>query len=1188
MRTPRCAEAPALLRALRRAGRARRATARRAARRASAAAAARRSRSPRSSPRATSSPASTRSSGCLAHGGMGWVYLAQGPQRLRPLGRAQGPARTPATTTRWPPRSPSGASWPRSSTRTSSRSSTSSSTSSSGYIVMEYVGGTSLTASCGPTQGATAGRPAPLPAAQAIAYMLEILPALGHLHGRGLLFCDFKLDNVIQTQHSLKLIDLGGVYRIDDAVEPDLRDGRLPGAGDRAGRARRSRPTSTRSARTLAVLCFDFQGYQGHVPVTLPPPDSGAAASQRFDSLLPLPAQGAPRRDPDDRFQSADEMADQLFGRPARGRRAPRTGTTVPGAEHAASRGDFRARPDASRLARAARAARRHRRPGGRLSSPRSPATDPAELVELLRAAPDRTVEVELRLARALIDAGDLAAADALLERSRRTTRGSGGPQWYARRGAARAGPAAGARGRSSTPSIARVPGELAPEARARRRRGGGGAARRARRGGTRSSRARTRAFTTASFGLARCRAGAAATAPGRWRPTTAVPATSSAYADAQLARIRLPRSPTRPAGLGRRRCARPPPRCEALTLDAEPRAGLTVRACCAPRSDARARRTPAGRPATTLLGVALAERDLRARAGARLPDARARMPTTATSASGSSTAPTPSARGPGRERDVACAARPAQPRCCADDRFCEACGARRRQPRAGVTAAARGTRRSDGYCTVCGAASRAAASSSTWRRRGGQRAGRAHRRNEDAYELERVRRRRRRGRLRRHLASTVGRCRGARRGRRRGAPCSPRPCATAPTLRARRRTAPPRRARAPSSRVPATEPSPTSRCRRARSSRAACRDGEIMVGWIGDSRAYWLAAGDARQLTVDDSWAARAGRGRPARPRARPCRDPPRARHHALGRRRRARRRRRRSSSTAAAPRAASCCARTGCGTTRPAADLRAGCSRRCPPRPRPSRSRAPWPTPPWLAAAHDNITVAVIDIRPRGGPNHDALRRRDLPERVPAGRGNRGQRGRHRHGVGDCRVGAAPAGAAEIVIVDTSGSMVYAAGKIERRQAGDRGGDRLHPRRRAVRRHRRHHAAPSRSIPRRPGWPSRRRRRASDARERSRSCGQRRHRDRHVAARWPRELFSTAPEAIRHAILLTDGQNEGESRAARRGARAVRGALPVRLPGGRDGLGGRRAAAHRLGPARDGRHHPRARATWPPTSPP
>lgn len=34
-------------------------------------------------------------------------------------------------------------------------------------------------------------------------------------------------------------------------------------------------------------------------------------------------------------------------------------------------------------------------------------------------------------------------------------------------------------------------------------------------------------------------------------------------------------------------------------------------------------------------------------------------------------------------------------------------------------------------------------------------------------------------------------------------------------------------------------------------------RDGEIVVGSVGDSRAYWVTAGATRQLTVDDSWAA-------------------------------------------------------------------------------------------------------------------------------------------------------------------------------------------------------------------------------------------------------------------------------------------------------------------------------------------
>jgi PPM family protein phosphatase len=36
----------------------------------------------------------------------------------------------------------------------------------------------------------------------------------------------------------------------------------------------------------------------------------------------------------------------------------------------------------------------------------------------------------------------------------------------------------------------------------------------------------------------------------------------------------------------------------------------------------------------------------------------------------------------------------------------------------------------------------------------------------------------------------------------------------------------------------------------------ALCRGGEIVVGWAGDSRAYWVDSDGARQLTVDDSWA--------------------------------------------------------------------------------------------------------------------------------------------------------------------------------------------------------------------------------------------------------------------------------------------------------------------------------------------
>lgn len=38
----------------------------------------------------------------------------------------------------------------------------------------------------------------------------------------------------------------------------------------------------------------------------------------------------------------------------------------------------------------------------------------------------------------------------------------------------------------------------------------------------------------------------------------------------------------------------------------------------------------------------------------------------------------------------------------------------------------------------------------------------------------------------------------------------------------------------------------------------AACRSGEVAVGWVGDSRAYWVetGTGTVAQLTTDDSWA--------------------------------------------------------------------------------------------------------------------------------------------------------------------------------------------------------------------------------------------------------------------------------------------------------------------------------------------
>lgn len=78
-----------------------------------------------------------------------------------------------------------------------------------GYIVMEYVGGLSL------KRLLDRRRPDPIPAIEAIAYLMEVLHALDYLHSFGLAYNDLKPDNIMVTEDEVKLIDLGAVAAID-------------------------------------------------------------------------------------------------------------------------------------------------------------------------------------------------------------------------------------------------------------------------------------------------------------------------------------------------------------------------------------------------------------------------------------------------------------------------------------------------------------------------------------------------------------------------------------------------------------------------------------------------------------------------------------------------------------------------------------------------------------------------------------------------------------------------------------------------------------------------------------------------------------------------------------------------------------------------------------------------------------
>jgi serine/threonine-protein kinase PknG len=169
-----------------------------------------------------------------------------------------------------------------------------------GYIVMEYVGGTSLKQIRNAHNG-------PLPPDQAVAYIVEIAPALGYLHEEGLAYCDFKPDNVMQSDEQLKLIDLGATVDMDDddAVIYGTR-------GYQAPEIAHTGPTVATDVytvgRTLAALVIEKDRFTEQ----LPGPDDVPVFAQHESLYRAI--RRATDFEPERRFPSMDELADQLTG----------------------------------------------------------------------------------------------------------------------------------------------------------------------------------------------------------------------------------------------------------------------------------------------------------------------------------------------------------------------------------------------------------------------------------------------------------------------------------------------------------------------------------------------------------------------------------------------------------------------------------------------------------------------------------------------------------------------------------------------------------------------------------------------------------------------------------------------------------------------------------------------------------
>jgi len=488
-----------------------------------------------------------------------------------------------------------------------------------GYIVMEYVGGQSLKQMVLERRKPEQKPAGSLPLEHALTYATEALTALGYLHSKGLVYCDFKPDNTMLAEDHLKLIDMGAVRRLDDTTSdiygtpgyqaPEITlDGALP------------TPSSDlyTVGRTLAVITFDFAGFTREYRCSLPPQDTVPLLAEQ-DSYYRL-LRRATDPDPLRRFTTAAEMAEQLTGV----------------LREVLSTADGRPRPSLSTLfspeLQAIGAAADPVTAAGILAGLPAPLADsddpaagylaalsaldaPGQAVELAgvvaagaKAPPGVTdsVEVRLALARASIMIGDLDAAADDLAGLVRAGRGDWRVTWYQGLGALAAGEPDRARAAFEAVYDA-LPGELAPRL---------AVALAAEAAGDRTAAARhflvvwkiDHSYVSAAFGLARVRLADGDTA-GAIEVLDTVPETSSHHVAAQVAAFRARISGRPPAGLSLAGLTEAGQQLQRLRLDAATKESLTAELLRAALGWVAAAQAPAGE---RLLGWELTERSLR------------------------------------------------------------------------------------------------------------------------------------------------------------------------------------------------------------------------------------------------------------------------------------------------------------------------------------------------------------------------------------------------------------------------------------------------------------------------------------------------------------------------------------------------------------------------------------------------
>ncbi|RNG16695.1 serine/threonine-protein kinase [Streptomyces botrytidirepellens] len=171
-----------------------------------------------------------------------------------------------------------------------------------GYIVMEFVGGMTLAQIRDCIADAMPPYDGPRLYEHILAYGCLVLRAVGYLHGERLLYCDLKPSNVMHYESRIKVIDLGAVRRLGRqggdppvvtqgfASPESLRGGPLTERHDLYGVGATLRSLSDKAGRPAQA-----------------PPGLGAESYRRVLAR-------ATARDPRRRFGSAGEMSEQLWG----------------------------------------------------------------------------------------------------------------------------------------------------------------------------------------------------------------------------------------------------------------------------------------------------------------------------------------------------------------------------------------------------------------------------------------------------------------------------------------------------------------------------------------------------------------------------------------------------------------------------------------------------------------------------------------------------------------------------------------------------------------------------------------------------------------------------------------------------------------------------------------------------------